>query len=109
MLAKKYRLNKRDIRSLFKKAQSIHTKYFVLLYTSGRDQEFPQVAVVAGKKVGNAVKRNKAKRRVRQVLHTFIDRLASDIQIVIICKKFILDISGDKLKEVILESIKDLR
>ena len=59
----------REFDRIYRRADKVwHTPGFVLFY---RKSEEPKVAFVAGKKVGNAVRRNRAKRRMRALfIHT---------------------------------------
>lgn len=60
-----------DISSIFSQAKRIHTSYLTLLVVPrlhGRsDDENGRVAFIAGKKLGGAVWRNSAKRRMREI------------------------------------------
>ena len=51
-----------------------------------------QYAVIAGKSVGNAVKRNFAKRRLRSAMHTFQMEIEQGYDLVIIARKPVLNI-----------------
>lgn len=59
-----------EISDLFSHGRRIHTHYFTLIVTSHNDRansSSGRVAFIAGKKLGNAVWRNSAKRRMREV------------------------------------------
>ena len=55
---------KKDFLHLYKKGKRYRGKYFILIYLSN-ELTFSRVAVVASKKLGNAVQRNKTKRWLR--------------------------------------------
>ena len=57
----------------------------------------PQVAFVAGRKVGNAVARNRAKRRLREA--TANVRLCDDMAYVVIAQRGVNDAPFDELVE----------
>lgn len=56
-----------EISSLFAKGKRLHTPYLTLIVVSNKKQhdQTGRVAFIAGKKLGNAVWRNTAKRRMR--------------------------------------------
>lgn len=59
-----------EISDLFSHGRRIHTHFFTLIVTSHNDRannSSGRVAFIAGKKLGNAVWRNSAKRRMREV------------------------------------------
>lgn len=59
-----------EISNLFSQGRRIHTHYFTIIVTPHNDRannSSGRVAFIAGKKLGNAVWRNGAKRRMREV------------------------------------------
>jgi ribonuclease P protein component len=73
---------------VYKKAdRTWHSTFFVLFF---RRAPHRKVGVVAGKKVGKAVQRNRAKRLLRALMLERIDRLASG-EYVLVAKPPILD------------------
>ena len=58
-----------EITRLFKEGRRVNTPELslIVLRTEGRHDQHGRVAFIAGKKLGNAVWRNSAKRRMREV------------------------------------------
>ena len=58
-----------DISTLFAQGKRSHTSYLTLIVLRNEKQHDPcgRVAFIAGKKLGNAVWRNAAKRRMREI------------------------------------------
>lgn len=58
-----------DISTLFAQGKRSHTPYLTLIVLRNEKQHDPcgRVAFIAGKKLGNAVWRNAAKRRMREI------------------------------------------
>lgn len=61
-------------------------------------QENSQVAVIAGKAVGNAVQRNRAKRRLRSAIQTLQTEINSGFDIVIIARH---DIAAASFQDIV--------
>lgn len=79
MLPAKYRLVKNsDFKEVYKKNKKAYSKSFLLLI-SKKDHNLtdPMIAFVASKKVGNAVYRNSAKRRMRAIVKEYLGQIKS--------------------------------
>jgi ribonuclease P protein component len=101
MLPKKNRIPKGDFKNIFSKGKPIYTNYFILKYIQNPNLKNPQFAVVASKKVGNAVKRNRTKRIIREILRMYTPKVKSTIQIIIICKPSITSVKHQQLEKEI--------
>lgn len=75
MLAKKFRLTKStDIKTALKNGKKYKTPYF-LLFSLRNQSQGPTFAIIASKKVGNAVERNRAKRKLREAIKLNLDSI----------------------------------
>jgi ribonuclease P protein component len=80
-------------RKEFKEAQrrgrSVRTRHFVLLLHARfpSDDSAPRLGIVASRKVGNAVKRNRAKRLVREAFRATRDLIPPGIDLVVIIRQ----------------------
>lgn len=62
--------SREDISTLFSQGKRIHTPYVTLIVLPTKQHDHTgRAAFIAGKKLGNAVWRNKAKRRMRALCH----------------------------------------
>ncbi|MCL1918484.1 MAG: ribonuclease P protein component [Peptococcaceae bacterium] len=69
MLERKFRLNKKqEYKKVFAKGFRYVSRLVVVYIVKGRSVEQSQIGFIASKKVGNAVKRNRAKRLMREVV-----------------------------------------
>ncbi len=84
----------KEFNSVYRSAKSFHTKYFVIFY---KPDTLKRVGFVASKKIGNAVKRNRAKRRLRALFVKYYDEIKPGIYI-FVAKKDIININFDKLE-----------
>jgi ribonuclease P protein component len=89
---------KKDFLSLYKRGSRYRGRYFNLIYLSN-GLNFSRMAVIASKKVGNAVKRNRIKRKMRVLFRRNKKLLESPLDIIFIAKKEILEASRPSLQE----------
>ena len=79
-----------DIERVQREGQAYHAASFVML-TARADERVVRVGVVAGKRVGNAVKRNRAKRLLRAGLRSLYPNIASGWDILLLARPSILE------------------
>jgi len=77
---------KSDFSELYKRGRCARGKYFNLIYLPSR-LGHSRMAVVASKKVGNAVHRNRIRRRARELFRRNKELLASPLDMLLIAKK----------------------
>jgi ribonuclease P protein component len=106
MPPKKNRLPNQDFAKIFKKGNRIHNNYFVMLSSRNTKVKTPQIGVIASLKVGKAVKRNAAKRKVREILRQELSKIDPNSQIIIICKPTITSLPHQRLREQLLAALK---
>jgi ribonuclease P protein component len=64
---RQHRLRRRgEFQAVFDAGQRLHGRFFTLLVARNRDAQ-PRLGIVASRKLGNAVHRNRAKRLIRDV------------------------------------------
>jgi ribonuclease P protein component len=73
----------------------------VLLIVSKNQLDHARFGVTAGKPVGNAVQRNRAKRRLREVFRILLPRISSGWDIVAIARPAMLDVPWAELQSVV--------
>ena len=54
------------------KSKYVRTNSFVIQFYNRNDSSDPRYGITATKKIGNAIKRNKAKRRIRSLVKDFL-------------------------------------
>ncbi|MEA2027374.1 MAG: ribonuclease P protein component [Campylobacterota bacterium] len=95
--------NSKEFNRVYKKAtKTWHTPLFVLFYRKSEDIE--KVGIVASKKIGNAIKRNRAKRLLRAVFIRNIDRLKFG-EFVLVAKPPLLEANFEELEKSYLYAL----
>ena len=90
--------------------KKISNKYLTIFFKSlsGKSNKYLNISFVAQKKLGNAVKRNKIKRRLRNIMNQ-ISKINLNYSYLIIAKKNIIDAKFFDIKEVILKDYKKIK
>lgn len=105
-MKKKYRLKKNhEIATVVQKRVRVTGKHYTIYYTKRNDGI--KIAISVGKKYGNAVERNYAKRVVREILRSHLDSLPS-YSLVIVVKDVSKNISFEEKKQSLENTLKVL-
>ncbi len=97
MLNKEHRINKKkEYNNIYKKGKKIPGKYMVVFIIKS-EREYSRYGFVTSKKVGNAVKRNRAKRRLRTVIYRNMSDIKDSVDVVIVARTAINEASWDDL------------
>ena len=93
---------KKDFDRLYKKGRSVGSKYVVLFYIKN---EFPHTrkAFLASKKVGNSVKRNRARRLMKESYRKFRNEIKEGYDILFIARNNINDVKCKSVEKSITE------
>ena len=99
-MKKAYRIKDRDeFAMIFKQGKTSANRQFVIYVLDKPEQEHFRVGFTVGKKVGNAVTRNRLKRQMRELIRLNTTKISQDKDYVIIARKALLDsdfISAEK-------------
>ena len=87
----------RDFENIIKTGMKLSNKYFVIYYKE-KFSKYSRFGVSLSKKFGNAVKRNKYKRILREIIRINQNKFKNDYDYIIIMKK-----DCDNLKYKIIE------
>lgn len=103
----RYRLKQnRDFRRVFQRGRSVATGKLVLYWYVNRTPSF-RVGFSISKKVGNAVVRNRLKRRLRACFLRLIPDLAEErSDFVVVCRKGAADASFEELWNDVIKLLK---
>lgn len=96
MLKKDILRRKEDFTGIYKKGRSVVERYIVLFYKKNNLQ-YNRIAFLASKKVGNSVKRNRAKRLMKENYRFLKEFINPGYDIIFIARK---SINGKKAYDV---------
>jgi ribonuclease P protein component len=99
-------LNRKDFVNLNRLGKRFHTKHFTLIYKK-TEAEFTRVGITVGRKIGNAVRRNRIKRLVREYYRLNKKRFPVGFDIVIVAKKGAHCLNYTNIKEELSEIVLD--
>ncbi len=86
MLAKTYRIKEaKDYNIIYKYGKKTLGRY-IIVYILANQLEYNRFGIVTSKKIGKAVIRNKAKRRLRAIVSTNMDKIKTSYDIVIVAR-----------------------
>tara|TARA_Y100000817_G_scaffold242315_1_gene194256 strand:+ start:130 stop:471 length:342 start_codon:yes stop_codon:yes gene_type:complete len=101
-----------DFKTLLK-GRKISNKYLTIFFKnlSNKSNNYLNISFVTQKKLGNAVKRNKVKRRLRQIMMQIlkISKINLNYSYLIIAKKTIINAKFFDIKETILKDYKKIK
>jgi ribonuclease P protein component len=80
-------------------------------YLNNKNNKKFNISFVAKKKIGNAVKRNKIKRRLRNIMNDAIKKIKIELKYsyLVIAKPTMLDNDYENIKETLFQSFKKIR
>jgi len=87
-------LKRREFLQLKRCGKRIQSRNFIVKYSDGRVKQ-NRIGITVSKKLGNAVKRNKIKRLIREYFRNNRDKIAEFMDINVIAKKKAGEISAD--------------
>ena len=113
MSAKLLSLSKNeDFKSLLN-GKKISNKYLTIFFKSlsGKNNKYLNISFVAQKKSGNAVKRNKIKRRLRNIMNQIakFSEINLNYCYLIIAKKTIINAKFIDIKDVLIKDYKKIK
>ena len=79
---------------------------FFVIYNKESNFSYPRFGIAVGKKIGNAVTRNKFKRQIRMIINNNKNLFKNNRDYIIIVKRSSLDLNFSELEDNLLELVK---
>ncbi|CAM3631263.1 ribonuclease P protein component [Marinicrinis lubricantis] len=106
-MQKKYRLAKREhFHIVFKYGKSVVNHQFVLYYRSSRHIEHFRLGVSVSKKIGNAVVRNRIRRKMKEIVRLHKDEVARGYDLIMIARKPVTEMDYHQMEKSILHILR---
>ena len=101
-----------EFKKLLKK-KKVSNKYVTIFFgqLNGRDNKRFNISFVTKKKIGNAVKRNKIKRRLRNIMNDAFKEISINLSYsyLVIAKPTMLSSEFKEIKETLFEELKKIK
>ncbi|KXT85064.1 ribonuclease P protein component [Streptococcus oralis] len=105
-MKKNFRVKKeKDFKAIFKEGTSFANRKFVVYQLENQKNHF-RVGLSVSKKLGNAVTRNQIKRRIRHILLSVRERLADNVDFVVIARKGVETLEYAEMEKNLLHVLK---
>ena len=108
-----YRIKKKeDFAHVFRNGNYFNCSSFTLNYATKlelADKKFPRYGIVTSKKIGNAVKRNFAKRRAKALKNIFLNFGKNELDYILVAKKKLLDEEFKILSSQLEEALNQIK
>ena len=101
-----------EFKTLLKK-KKVSNKYVTIFFghLDGKNNNKLNISFVTKKKIGNAVKRNKIKRRLRNIMNEAVKKISIkfNFSYLVICKPSVLHNDYTNIKEILFQEFKKIK
>ncbi|MDR1567796.1 MAG: ribonuclease P protein component [Streptococcaceae bacterium] len=106
-MKKSYRVKSEvEFQKVFDHKESIANKAFIIYQLAKADNQHFRVGISAGKKLGNAVKRNQIKRWIRSCIQSFEANLREDVDFIVIVRPKVNELTFKEFEQNLLHVLK---
>ena len=106
-MRKKYRIKKNEeFQYIFKTGRSFANRQLVIYYTYAPNQTHFRVGISVGKKIGNAVTRNRIKRYIRESILDLENKIIPKVNIIIVARQPTKDLGYDEIRKSLLHLLR---
>lgn len=98
-LKKAYRVKRNsEFQEILRTGKSFANRELVIYYKKANNQEHFRIGISVGKKIGNAVTRNRIKRLIREAFTQLNNNVVQNVNIIIIARKPTIHMDGNQMK-----------
>lgn len=102
--------SERDFKRVLKEGKRITTSFVNIFVLNRHDQnEVRRLGLITSRKVGTAVERNRAKRKLRELFRINKHKLTPGLDIIFVLKPEITLTGYSRIKETVLSSLKNAK
>jgi ribonuclease P protein component len=102
-MKKGYRIkDNKEFQYVFKKGKSFANRQLVVYYIKKQEQHHFRIGLSVGKKIGNAVTRNRIKRYLRQAFHELEEKVSPVHDIIVIARQPTKDMDSYQIKKSLI-------
>ncbi len=108
-MKKAYRVKKNsEFQEILKSGKSFANRELVIYYKEKPLQTHFRIGISVGKKIGNAVTRNRIKRNIRESFIQLEGKIVSEIDLIVIARNPTTDMDSKQIKKSLLHLLKKL-
>jgi len=102
-MKKAYRVKKNsEFQEIFKSGKSFANRELVIYYKEKPSQTHFRIGISVGKKIGNAVTRNRIKRYIREAFNQLEEKIKPETDIIIIARNPAVHLSCKQMKKSVV-------
>jgi len=101
-LQRKFRLTRSEDFKRVRRSGKSYAHPLVVLIVQTREQPHIQIGIAAGRTVGTAVHRNRAKRLLRAAMRTLLPNLASNLDLILIARPGLASATLEDTRQALL-------
>jgi ribonuclease P protein component len=101
-LQRKFRLTRSEDFKRVRRSGKSYAHPLVVLIVQTHDQRRVKVGVAAGRTVGTAVHRNRAKRLLREAMRTLLPNIASNLDLILIARPGLVTATLEETRQALL-------
>lgn len=110
MLQKPHRIRKqKEFDRIYSRSKRVRTEHYTILIhftdKKKKNQKLPRFGFVVSKKVGNAIVRNRTKRKMREIVRKKLSEFNESFEAIIIAGPKIVELDFHQLEESIIKSM----